>query len=194
MKLKLCGLVALMALLSVARAGATTFNLENLQIGSDSVTGSITTDGTAGTLSQTDISSWNLIINAGNGPVALNGPGSPPTSAVNYTGLALTVIGTDLFFNYSLATDSFLEIGTTSSPNINIVLADVTHFTGALLQFNDGQGGTQSSSSVSGNTLIGTESVSATPLPATLPLFATGLGALGFFGCRRKRKTAAIAA
>ena len=35
----------------------------------------------------------------------------------------------------------------------------------------------------------------ATPLSAALPLFATGLGALGLFGWRRKRKnTAAIAA
>ena len=30
-----------------------------------------------------------------------------------------------------------------------------------------------------------------TPLPATLPLFATGLGALGLLGWRRKRKAAA---
>ena len=37
--------------------------------------------------------------------------------------------------------------------------------------------------------------VSATPLPAALPLFASGLGALGLFGWRRKRKNAsAIAA
>jgi hypothetical protein len=33
--------------------------------------------------------------------------------------------------------------------------------------------------------------VSSTPLPATLPLFATGLGALGLFGWRRKRMDAA---
>ena len=32
--------------------------------------------------------------------------------------------------------------------------------------------------------------VSATPLPAALPLFATGLGAMGLFGWRRKRKNA----
>src|SRR5262249_7994177 len=31
----------------------------------------------------------------------------------------------------------------------------------------------------------------ATPLPAALPLFATGLGALGFLGWRRKRRQAA---
>ena len=33
--------------------------------------------------------------------------------------------------------------------------------------------------------------VGAVPLPATLPLFATGLGALGLLGWRRKRKAAA---
>jgi hypothetical protein len=34
----------------------------------------------------------------------------------------------------------------------------------------------------------------ATPLPAALPLFATGLGALGLLGWRRKRKNAAALA
>ncbi len=33
--------------------------------------------------------------------------------------------------------------------------------------------------------------VSSVPLPATLPLFATGLGALGLLGWRRKRKVQA---
>jgi hypothetical protein len=37
-------------------------------------------------------------------------------------------------------------------------------------------------------------SVAATPLPATLPLFASGLGALGLLGWRRKRKNAATIA
>ncbi len=35
---------------------------------------------------------------------------------------------------------------------------------------------------------------SVTPLPAALPLFATGLGALGLLGWRRKKKASAIAA
>ena len=36
--------------------------------------------------------------------------------------------------------------------------------------------------------------ISATPLPAALPLFATGIGALGLLGWRRKRKRAATVA
>ena len=36
--------------------------------------------------------------------------------------------------------------------------------------------------------------VSATPLPAALPLFAGGLGLIGLFGWRRKRKAQAVAA
>jgi len=36
--------------------------------------------------------------------------------------------------------------------------------------------------------------VEITPLPAALPLFATGLGALGLLGWRRKRKVQAVAA
>jgi hypothetical protein len=35
--------------------------------------------------------------------------------------------------------------------------------------------------------------VTATPLPAALPLFATGLGGLGLLGWRRKRKAQAAA-
>ena len=40
----------------------------------------------------------------------------------------------------------------------------------------------------------GTLQVSATPVPAALPLFATGLGLVGLLFWRRKRKSAALAA
>ena len=43
-------------------------------------------------------------------------------------------------------------------------------------------------------TVITYTGVSATPLPAALPLFASGLGALGLLGWRRKRKNAAALA
>ena len=46
-----------------------------------------------------------------------------------------------------------------------------------------------------GNNASGTitESPATVPLPSTLPLFATGLGALGLLGWRRKRKAQAAA-
>ena len=43
------------------------------------------------------------------------------------------------------------------------------------------------------NTTFDFEAASATPLPAAFPLFVTGLGALGLFGWRRKRKGTALA-
>jgi hypothetical protein len=45
----------------------------------------------------------------------------------------------------------------------------------------------------SSDSLSFTASVSTTPLPATLPLFATGLGGLSLLGWRRKRKAQAAA-
>ena len=39
-----------------------------------------------------------------------------------------------------------------------------------------------------------TPSPSAVPLPAAAPLFATGLGALGLLGSRKKKKAAALGA
>ena len=44
---------------------------------------------------------------------------------------------------------------------------------------------------IAGVSVAFTPPVSSVPLPATLPLFATGLGALGLLGWRRKKKTAA---
>jgi hypothetical protein len=46
---------------------------------------------------------------------------------------------------------------------------------------------------LNGPTTGGGTAASATPIPAALPLFASGLGALGFFGRRRKKKAAALA-
>jgi hypothetical protein len=41
---------------------------------------------------------------------------------------------------------------------------------------------------------IGPSTVAATPIPATLPLFASGVGGLGLLGWRRKRQAAALRA
>jgi hypothetical protein len=54
--------------------------------------------------------------------------------------------------------------------------------------------GTGGNCELGGAPVSGGVEITSTPLPAALPLFATGLGAMGLFGWRRKRKSAAAVA
>ena len=71
-------------------------------------------------------------------------------------------------------------------------IADAPANGGIFQYLSDGAGHFSQSGGDFGNANF--VSVSATPLPAALPLFASGLGALGLLGWRRKRKAAALAA
>jgi len=69
-----------------------------------------------------------------------------------------------------------------------------------VLQFDPTSGGIVQRSNVTGNPVFfglfadgAASPVNATPLPAALPLFASGIGALGLFGWRRRRKAALAA-
>ena len=84
--------------------------------------------------------------------------------------------GTDDDFSYLIVLD-FGGLGGASSPL----------YGGA---FYNGQG----NNNAFARSASGGVEVSATPLPAALPLFATGLGAMGLLGWRRKRKNAAAIA
>jgi len=61
---------------------------------------------------------------------------------------------------------------------------------GVFLAFEDGTGYNYLAEEV----VLTNVSFTATPLPAALPLFATGIGGLGLFGSRRKRKAQSVAA
>jgi len=102
---------------------------------------------------------------------------------------------------------SVIDLATDSSADISywlIVLYDEPTYTATVLTFNCPSCGLSvaaadqgiNSSSQGGSTIDspGTWTVSTTPLPAALPLFATGLGAMGLLGWRRKRKNAAAIA
>jgi hypothetical protein len=80
---------------------------------------------------------------------------------------------------------TFLSI-TVDNPNQNL--------TGVADQFNAlSNGSAFAGFSTAGFWTAEFPAAAATPLPATLPLFATGLGALGLLGWRRKKKTTALA-
>ena len=90
-------LFAVVAAPAVLRADEITYTV-NQAVGAGSVTGFITTDGTIGTLSSTDILDWNLTLNDGHGnTVDL----IPSNSTVGNTGTDLTASSSDLMFNFS---------------------------------------------------------------------------------------------
>ena len=130
----------------------------------------LTIDTTAGTVSNS-----NLLVSAGNNPSPAN-----------------TFTDANIFQNGSFQTPFDWQLGDGT---------DLTMFNGAT----EFQGFSPSGGTVGLVTYFGpwgfsggsTDTVltpAATPVPAALPLFATGLGALGLLGWRRKKKVAALAA
>ena len=175
--------------------------------GSDSLVGTITTDGNAGPLSLTDIVDWNLTMSNPSNYTSVNflGPLSGSNSVlyqdVPPTYDLLSASPTGLFYNDipSGGTTNFWSFGEGVSFFGIISYGDDEFLAPAL----DGVGDYIAQYPISnGQQFAAICSITAvcattppTPLPAALPLFAAGLGALGLFGWRRKRKnTANIAA
>jgi hypothetical protein len=179
-------------------AGATTtYNFDltmgTASLGINTVTGTITTGGTIGQLSLSDLVTWNLTIQTIGGPVpggpeTLIGPGQLGSNSIaatafsspsSFTDLAATATTLSYFFGDS-SQPSLLEIveGGLGGDGIYLWNAGTIYQPAGLFELViDGQG----------------FGVSPTPLPAALPLFATGLGAIGLFGWRRKRRAQTVA-
>ena len=83
----------------------------------------------------------------------------------------------------------FVSLGVGGSLSINLTSPIATGGTLYLYIGEVGNNGEVAASSIT----VSSEPVGTTPLPATLPLFASGLGALGLLGWRRKRKAQAVA-
>ena len=158
--------------------------------------GTITTDGNIGVLDASDIVAWDITITS---PVAIGGlpftiAGPSNISSVILSGGALSATETNLVW------DNSVPNSTLSFVTDDHVLADFKGF--ILYQSFPGSGtfligvlpgvcGTpgfgcnlEPPENRSGLTVV---AAPATPLPAALPLFATGLGALVVLGWRRKR-------
>jgi hypothetical protein len=200
MKLKLLGLIAYMALLGASQAGATTYNVDIVCAGGCSLTGTITTDGNTGVLSAPDIIDWNLAIEGGaipaNSSYDLLGPLSGNNSTVTLVGSVLTASAVGLFFNFGDPSKASLVFEDTTTPN-NALAAFYSTFyysLGGYANLDTYLGYVNYDPIVSSDNLQ-IAAVGTTPLPAALPLFASGLGAIGLFSWRRKRtNTAAIPA
>lgn len=89
-----------LVVLSASVGQAATFNVSR-SIGIGGVTGTIDTDNTIGTLSQSNITNWNLLLNDGTGTFNLLGPLSGANSQLLIQNSSFSATTTDLLFNFS---------------------------------------------------------------------------------------------
>jgi hypothetical protein len=157
----------------------------NQSVGLGSVTGFIETNGTIGPITESsEIVDWNLTLFDGSSTADLQGPNQTnPNSSVTLVGSALSATATTLSFDFGSTNSELLFLLTDSDPILMCWTTNSCPTTGggngngAWIEVTQFQWGV-------GRNPIG----AVTPLPAALPLFATGLGTLGLLGWRRKRK------
>jgi hypothetical protein len=187
MKTKLLGLMALVTLLGLSPASADTiytYTGNDFTFASSPYT---TTDMVTGTIDLSTALGDNF------------GPATITPVSFTFSDGVQTISNT----TSSLVSAKFLSFSTDALGNIIGWDIDLQTTAGTLLTFNvpgataDGGCEPEGCSVLSTTTAasnVGDAGVWATtPLPAALPLFATGLGALGLLGWRRKRKAQAAA-
>jgi hypothetical protein len=202
MKAKCAALLVGMLLLGATRAGATTYAVsEFTEIGDYGVGvgGSITTDGTLGPIGAANIVDWNLIGTAIDTGLATtffdltpinSGVGNVVNVTATANALTLGLANGPIIPNGDLLFVSFadsIEFTAMFAAPGSFTIFTVCDLTpgAACLSGND-----PSLTFADGKVIA---AVATTPLPAALPLYATGLGGLGLFGWRRKRKAQAVA-
>ncbi|HXW64800.1 MAG TPA: VPLPA-CTERM sorting domain-containing protein [Burkholderiaceae bacterium] len=162
--------------------------------------------------------------NASTSATGMNGGGVNVEAFMQVSGFGISTIDDEVQMNFNTITsDSYVEgtgVITTNNPptamagsfsengtELTVTVDDVYEIIINALTpqaCSAGNGSASCAASVdptitapglpNGLTLEFSPNLAATPLPAALPLFASGLGALGLFGWRRKRNSAAVAA
>lgn len=183
----LASAIALALATSAAAAHASTVYHLDLASGGTSAIGTITTDGATGTLGTANITDWNILLASAGGTFTLNGAAN---SQEQIGGAGVTATATGLFFDFSATDGSYLIF---QNPAVGLVVN--------YLCFNDANGSCSASPGLvrvdtpagPGAFSIGSgvqqiaSTLSATPIPASLPLFISALGSLGVLTRCRKR-------
>ena len=156
------------------------------------VTGFIETDGNFGVLTDGDLVNWGLNVSVGTSNTVMNGP-QGNTSDFAILGNDVTATSSGLFFNFGDPNPGLLEFlgfyGFVCFQNQDACLrsnayADSTLLLDVFGDPTDALGPISESGTVE-------FAIAETRLPGALPLFAGGLGALGLFGWRSKRRVRA---
>jgi hypothetical protein len=196
-------IVGAICLSTITSAVADTIYDMDLAVGvSSSVTGFIETNCNSCIL----VSTNNISPNITNFSLSLNIDGNPPvvltpsnSDGFNVLGPDLTATPTGIFFNFgaldgatvfsigqsgAAATSEFCLSANINSCNVPTPLIFISTGPGVFSEAFPGANTVE---------IASVASTSTTPLPAALPLFATGIGGLGLLGWRRKRKAQAVA-
>ncbi len=178
---------------SICRAADITYDV-NLTIGAGSVTGDIITDGTIGTLFDSDIVDWNLLVNDGTHTFDLTGPLSGDNSAFDVTLEGLTATATDLLYDFDNGNEAEFYYTGFLPVNVCFISSGAPDCTGSgygagealiVCQVYPGCYGSSDSDSqyaaLTGTQVIaGPESSPGTPEPSTCVLLSIGFGVLTY--------------
>ena len=160
---------------------------------SDTVIGTITTDGTIGVLQASNILSWNLQLNDNLRP-AYDVTLTPANSGIWYdVGNGLTASATGLSFDFSDAGAGFIIQGTTYGFSSGYQYFCFQATTGACLAGETIVPYYYGVDGVLATGLVGTVPLSGAPEPATWAMMLLGLGGMGAVLRSRRRMATASA-